>query len=348
MKKLMVSKNANSAQRRGFTLIELLVVIAIIAILIALLLPAVQQAREAARRTQCKNNLKNVVLALHNHHDVKNRFPVGASIGRGWWISQNEYPLPPGGFRFAGSSYPAEGPCYSWMFYSLPFLEQSNIFNLMDPLLGPSSWPWWLMMPNGQALISTSLPIYLCPSDPNAADGWDSGTPGQIAAISSYMGVIGTHTWNSAGTSSFADPRGGNFINDKGQDGALYVNSSTKFRDFTDGTSNTIMFGERGVPDDKGYGWSMAGWGGDGGGFCVGDVVLGMEERVNGKDTQPDYFRIGDAGNYDDLFHFWSRHSGGAQFAMVDGSVQFLAYSVDKTISRGLATRGEGEVISPF
>ncbi|MFN5742724.1 MAG: type II secretion system protein, partial [Planctomyces sp.] len=85
------SRSHNSS-RRGFTLIELLVVIAIIAILVALLLPAVQQAREAARRTQCKNNIKQLILALHNHHDVKQRFPVGTSIGRSWWANMNASP----------------------------------------------------------------------------------------------------------------------------------------------------------------------------------------------------------------------------------------------------------------
>ena len=345
-----------STHGRGFTLIELLVVIAIIAILIALLLPAVQQAREAARRTQCKNNLKQVILALHNHHDVKLRFPVGISIGRNWWTSMTtdptKYPEPPGGYRNATSSYPAEGPCYSWMFYILPYVEQANIYNLMNPQLGPGSWPWWLMMPNGKPLVSTSLPIYLCPSDPNAADGWQEPGTSNKAALSSYMGCIGTHTYAAVPTFTGPDPRGGTFINRRGQDGMLYVNSSTKFRDVTDGTSNTIFFGERSSPDDKEYGWSMAGWGGDGYGFGVADVVLGMEERFSstaGLAQAPSYFQLGKTNNFADLFHFWSRHPGGAHFGMVDGSVQFVSYSVDKTALQALCSRDSQEIATnPF
>ncbi len=338
---------SSTTDRRGFTLIELLVVIAIIAILIALLLPAVQQAREAARRTQCKNNLKQVILALHNHHDVKNRFPPGTNIGRSWWVNMTTSPTiyqdPPGGYQ-TNSSYPNEAPCYSWMFFILPFVEQGNIYTMVDPTLKGGAWPWWLMMPNGKPVVSTSLPIYLCPTDPNAAGGWQEPGTANSAALSSYMGCVGTHTWKAVPSGSFPDPRGGTFTNAIGQDGMLYVNSSTKFRDVTDGTSNTIFFGERPCPNDKEYGWSMAGWGGDGGGFGVGDVVLGMEERINGINTAPDYFRIGKSNNYGDLFHFWSRHAGGAQFGMVDGSVQFISLSVDKNVLRALATRDGGEV----
>jgi len=340
--------NASTKDRRGFTLIELLVVIAIIAILIALLLPAVQQAREAARRTQCKNNLKNVILALHNHHDVYNRFPPGTNIGRSWWTNMNAHPTqydePVDGYQPGGSSYPAHAPCMSWMFFILPYVEQASIYQMVDPKLKGGAWPWWLMMPNGKPVVSTSLPIYLCPSDPNAANGWVEPGSGNVAALSSYMGCIGTNTWKPVSTTSIADPRGGQFTNGPGQDGMLYVNSKTKFRDVVDGTSNTVFFGERGVPDDKGYGWSMAGWGGDGKGFGVGDVVLGMEERVNGWNTTPDYFRLGKSSDYNDLFHFWSRHSGGAQFGMVDGSVQFISYNVDKNTLRALATKNNGEV----
>ena len=341
------SGNPSTSDRRGFTLIELLVVIAIIAILIALLLPAVQQAREAARRTQCKNNLKNVILALHNHHDVKNRFPPGTNIGRSWWVSMTtaptQYQDPPGGYQ-TGSSYPNEAPCYSWMFFILPYVEQANIFQMVDPKLKGGAWPWWLLMPNGKPVVSTSLPIYLCPSDPNSAGGWPEPGTANVAALSSYMGCVGTHTWQGTPTGTFPDPRGGNFINAPGQDGMLYVNSKTSFRDVTDGTSNTIMMGEHPSPDNKEFGWSMAGWGGDGGGFGVGDVVLGMEERIDGINTKPSYFQIGKSSNYADLFHFWSRHAGGSHFGMVDGSVQFVSYSVDSKVIRGLATRDGGEV----
>ena len=346
------SGNTSTGNRRGFTLIELLVVIAIIAILIALLLPAVQQAREAARRTQCKNNMKQVILALHNHHDVKNRFPPGTNIGRSWWVNMNaaptQYNEPPAGYR-TGSSYPNEAPCYSWMFFILPYVEQANVYQIPNPSLKGGAWPWWLLMPDGKPVVSTSLPIFLCPSDPNNGQQWvDPGNSVNKAALSSYMGCVGTHTWRDAPTTSATAPRGGQFINARGQDGMLYVNSKTSFRDVTDGTSNTIFFGEHPSPDDREYGWNMAGWGGDGGGFGIGDVVIGMEERVGGINSTPSFFQIGKSSNYADLFHFWSKHAGGAHFGMVDGSVQFISYSVDSKVMRGYATRDGGEVSQGF
>lgn len=346
------TRNAGTSDRRGFTLIELLVVIAIIAILIALLLPAVQQAREAARRTQCKNNMKQVIIALHNHHDAKNRFPVGTSVGRSWWtnMATNPYPDPPGGYATATSSYPAEGPLYSWMFYILPYVEQGKIFDSVDPKLTSAAWPWWLKGPNGKPVVSTSLSVFLCPSDPNAAIGWPEPGTTNIAALSSYMGCIGTHSFGLTPTTNFPDPRGGNFINAIGQDGMLYVNSKINFRDVKDGTSNTVFFGERSSPDDKEYGWSIAGWGGDGFGWGVGDVVLGMEERAKGGgvNTAPSYFKLGKSNNFADLFHFWSNHSGGAHFGMVDGAVRFVSYEINGKVLRGLSTRAAGEANSNF
>ena len=207
-------------------------------------------------------------------------------------------------------------------------------------------------MSDGKALVGTPLPIFMCPSDPNVGTPWvEPGSSVNKAAVSSYLGVIGTHTYKVAPTSSFPDPRGGTFFNKIGQDGMLFVNSGIKFRDVTDGTSNTLFIGERCVPDGKEYGWIFAAWGADGQGFGVADCVLGMEERYAGTAglTQaPAYYKDGKRNVYEDMYHYWSQHSGGAQFGMVDGSVQFLSYNIDKNISRGLATRDGGEVISPF
>jgi len=145
--------------------------------------------------------------------------------------SPTNYNEPAGGYLPNGSSYPAEGPCYSWMFHILPYVEQSNIYQLMDPKLKGGAWPWWLLMPDGKPVVSVSLPIYLCPSDPNAAGAWKEPGSTMSAALSSYMGCIGTHTWQPVPTGEFPDPRGGTFINARGQDGMLFVNSKTMFRD---------------------------------------------------------------------------------------------------------------------
>ena len=136
---------------RGFTLIELLVVIAIIAILIALLLPAVQQAREAARRTQCRNNLKQIGLALHNYHDTFRLFP-------------------PGVIRDGQNNSEAWG----WTVFILPFLEQANLYNQLDPdtyrlrdLLAGLN-PTYPAPTANAAILQNPLSVFICPSDPNS------------------------------------------------------------------------------------------------------------------------------------------------------------------------------------
>ncbi|MEZ6121594.1 MAG: DUF1559 domain-containing protein [Planctomycetaceae bacterium] len=202
-------------KRRAFTLIELLVVIAIIAILIALLLPAVQQAREAARRTQCKNNLKQIGIALHNYHDTHNAFPPG-------WVSSNQF---------------------GWQTFLLPHLDQAPLYNqfhfsvpLADNVTGS---------PTNAILAQTILPAYRCPSDTGLdrqTPYWQgTGTTGVIVdqATSNYPGSfgpvqIGPGTWSNAG-------------------GFMTQNSRVRFRDITDGTSGTFAVGERAPTELNGF-----------------------------------------------------------------------------------------------
>ena len=174
---------ANPRARRGFTLIELLVVIAIIAILIALLLPAVQQAREAARRASCKNNLKQIGLALHNYHDVHSAFPSG-------WIGvTNEQPSVLGASGFA------------WGTMVLPYLDQGPLygkFNLSNPLDAS---------PN-RALITQHLTVYQCPSDPKPETFKtpdQNGNPIEMATAN-YAGVFGTVELGDCYTSPAGTP----------------------------------------------------------------------------------------------------------------------------------------------
>ena len=333
--------------RRAFTLVELLVVIAIIGILVGLLLPAVQQAREAARRMQCVNNLKQQALALHMFHDSYRRFPSAHQMGIAWY-STYKRPNPPGGFT-TGSSYPAEGPFWSWMMRIAPYLEQTALYNSADMRGVSAAWPWWQKFPAtagifaNKDIISPICPTFVCPSDPRGGVKWTDGV--DEAALTSYLGVAGTNSYQES-------PKGG------GQDGMLYVNSGVKMGMVSDGTSNTVVVGERPPSSTLEYGWQWAGAGEGPASFGAADVVLGVHERITSSPTTfnaPDYFRPGLVKDPTDAhrLHFWSLHSGGGNWAMVDGSVRFLTYSATSVQNQTLgtfntleamATRSGGEV----
>jgi len=223
-----------SRPRHGFTLIELLVVIAIIAILIALLLPAVQQAREAARRTQCRNNLKQIGLALHNYHDTFQRFPFGSietRSGQPTWESL-------GGLSTG----------WAWSAYILPYIDQANVYNQIDfskYMVNPADTsPVQLQ---NTAIIATPIPVILCPSDvaPSVEITPASGTE-VMQAVTSYCGNAGSFN----GAQNGDDPRR--------SDGFFYRHypTSTAFqairiRDITDGTTNTAMVVEHAYLNSK-------------------------------------------------------------------------------------------------
>ena len=209
--------------KRGFTLIELLVVIAIIAILIALLLPAVQQAREAARRTQCKNNMKQLVLAAHNYESTFSVFPIG-----------HQYV---GDFD-GGANQHWGGTGFAWGAYLLPFIDGANISNLFDysyPLSG-------LGQANKEnSIVAGSAPAsYRCPSDLiEATAPYFTNQPwGYRASLSSYAGMAGSfHNPFVPATAGPNAKRRGN--------GILNRDTGRRFSQITDGTSNTIMIGEQ-------------------------------------------------------------------------------------------------------
>ena len=219
---------------RGFTLIELLVVIAVIGILVSLLLPAVQQARAAARRTQCKNNLKQIGLAFHNYHDVHNVLPMGSS-----------------------SQPPLDG-AWGMMAHVLPYLELGNTYQLIDfENSGCCSAVKVLQnaTPAQPDPSSTPINVFYCPDDVNANAQLLSGPTGPspnsydcgLLFPGDYMGVSGT-TEGSPGCSGIVSGKG-----------TFYSMSTTRFRDFTDGMSQTMIIGERGIPSDLGWGWYLCG-----------------------------------------------------------------------------------------
>ncbi|MEM9410479.1 MAG: DUF1559 domain-containing protein [Planctomycetota bacterium] len=357
----------------GFTLVELLVVIAIIGILIGMLLPAVQSVREAARRTACSNKMKNMGLALHMFHETNGYFPPAHCLDREGSVGNPtdllERDPPPEGY-IPGSQAPELGEYWSWMYRITPFIEYNGFFNIIDPQI----FPWWnLVYPAnhpdaGLPVMRQRCPLFVCPSDLRGEEAWisDTNSNNQVA-ITSYLGVNGRNQFQETG----------------GQDGIIFVNSSINMADVLDGTSNTVMVGERPPSANLNWGWQWAGAGGSPSQvwFGTADVTLGVHEvftgpvlpatsaQVNsGNSGNPnhDYFRPGEFIDEDNLhrYHFWSHHPGGGQWVNVDGSVRFLGYAVDAwtdsfdggadtdfqpaTVLEQLATRNGGEVNEAF
>jgi len=310
------------SRRGGFTLIELLVVIAIIAILIGLLLPAVQKVRDAAARIKCANNMKQMGLALHSYHDANQGLPKGV----------------------VKSSDPYH-PYWSWMAQMMPYYEQDNLYRQADTWAhGTSSayqyWPWggfWLspMTPANPAL-GTMVKTLICPADGRQ----DAILPG------SQAGVLGNVAFTGyVGVASSAEVNEG--YNGGQSNGILYWNSVVRLTDISDGTSNTMMVGERPPSSDLFYGWWFAGAGWDGSG--EGDVVLGARSVAYaaslGCSATFVGLQPGKPSNSCDQAHFWSMHSGGANFLMGDGSVKFTTYSANTVLPQA-SSRNGGEVFT--
>jgi len=301
-----------SHPRSGFTLIELLVVIAIIAVLIALLLPAVQQAREAARRTQCKNNMKQLGLALHNYHDVHRAFPPGwIAVGNGPHSAHD-------GLNGAG-----------WGTMILPYLDQTPLYQKFDANVAIHDA---VNIP----FIDNVLVAWQCPSDPKS-DKWEiehESSPGTVLAelpTANYIGSFGTDDLHGCENAAGTPP-----VLPSGQcksDGVFYHNSKVKIRDITDGLTNTFMVGERRT--DPTLGWYST-W--------PGMVAEGEEafQRILGA---ADHVPNDRSAHFDD---FSSRHVGGAQFTLGDGSVRFISENIDHGLYQSLATIQGGETVGEF
>ncbi len=309
--------------RWAFTLIELLVVIAIIAILIGLLLPAVQKVRDAAARMKCSNNLKQIGLGMHNHHDTMGRLPPPRGT-----LSQD----------FNGYNY---SPQYDfteyrgWMAELLPFVEQQNLKKaLWQGNAATYNYNLWYV--GFFANYNTIVKGYICPSDGRL----DGSVPSGDGAFTSYIGVTGN---NNDFNSAFFGPTNGIF--DVTQRGV-------KITDIVDGTSNTLMVGERPPAQDKYWGWwavsdydcllstqdIVGSQGGFGGGGCTAVGVFRYPTSPLSIGMQQGAPCDGDSN------HFWSYHTGGANWLLGDGSVRFMQYSA-QPITIPMASRNGGEVV---
>lgn len=299
--------------RRGFTLIELLVVIAIIAILIALLLPAVQQAREAARRTQCKNNLKQIALACHNFHDTYNRLP-GGDFGPTITIPY-------------GGSGPKNLTWNQHQFMGvlpqiLPQVEQANLYNQIAIWKGIDFRPHPTVAGDYNpevrysadattwALAQAKIPAFACPSDPQTSRSgntpsrmhmWETADGGNFT-IGLFGGEQGTGKTSYMGVAGFLGDiqRWSEWSAAKGIFG---MRITFAFRDITDGLSNTLMFGEVTGGNDYDWRWMMAG-------PLPGAWAFSTTPTQN-------------------WYQFESFHTGVVQFALADGSVRAISKSID-------------------
>jgi prepilin-type N-terminal cleavage/methylation domain-containing protein/prepilin-type processing-associated H-X9-DG protein len=324
-------------RRSAFTLIELLVVIAIIAILIGLLLPAVQKVREAAARMQCTNNLKQVALAAMNYAGANNdQFPAGINVP-----TSTQYPGQPGTLN--GSAAALFGPAplptqfVSWPEALFPYIEQNNLYNVLNL----TQRQYANVDATGTRPGSQPVKTLLCPSDVGLGTGAVIGFNGFVWGMTSYDGCAGVGPFDFWG----------NWSTNQAVQGVFFVNSKVKILDVTDGTSNTFFFAER-YHRDPAYDAALGGPGANINTFggWPWTNVFAMEDLTLSGGTQPinTPFQGTTVDPFGDLrlSVYGSGHTGGANFAFVDGSVHFLSNATAVPVLAAFSTRSGGEVVT--
>ena len=313
--------------RPAFTLVELLVVIAIIGVLVALLLPAVQAAREASRRTKCNNNLKQIGLALHNHHDIRGHFPHATYN----YIDSTFFTPPP---------YNGKYDRRCWFHDTLPFVEQMPFFDNFSNF-----------SETGQSTLSfqqldTVVSAFSCPSDPTSPKtrtfwGGMAGQPTQ-GFSGNYMVCAGNDYFND----------NGNLASSANRNGVFYAISKTTMAEITDGTSNTAFTSEIILsPDTNGHDIR-------GRYFNPAHSGVSFSTRIPPNTMVPDQFNWCQATPVrrapciytgSNIFvSARSYHPGGVLLGLADGSVRFVSNSVDAVLFRALGSRGGGEVVGTY
>ena len=320
--------------RPAFTLVELLVVIAIIGILVGLLLPAVQAAREAARRMQCSNNVKQLGLAFHNYESSTKSFPIN-------YATRGKAPYGNDGPGIANSGR-------SWMQMILPYIEQTNLYNNIDFTVTLGLQGAAAGTVKNRIVAATVVPSFLCPSDDSNEGGLlnnrsDLNNPDPIGkwAVTNYKAVAGSNwdwgvfRWNNSGVTGVGGKNSGqndglNLCNGVICSNQTNVNTPTRIRDLTDGTSNTYIIGEAMA------GWSQWNWW-----YNPNAVTATCAIPLNRVLKVPK-----NLGDWPNNYAFASRHTGGGQFGLGDGSVRFVSDNIDTITYRAFATVSSGEVVN--
>lgn len=318
-------------KQSAFTLIELLVVIAIIAILIALLLPAVQQAREAARRSQCRNNLKQIGLALHNYHDSFNVFPPG------WIVPQ--YRSCDGATAVASNDHRYVSHNPAWGLYITPYIDLTAIYTTLTFGQAQSCWSGGgfvnftgsglLRAPSATSPLCKSYSIYMCPSDTQPFDTPSVRNYGR----SSYVSSRGNE--NVYGQASQMTP----------SPGVFFTNSRVGSRDITDGLSNTFAIGEVSALQYTDVDHSTI--------YEIGGVwaALGIhktDDLVSRTTFRTRPLNRSTPVKTNDTDGFGSQHTGGAHFLFCDGSVKFISENIAIDTYGNLGDRADGKVLGEY